>query len=117
MPQTARYAFAVLASLSIATGCARQLNNPWVDSGAWANADMTTPSAEGFLRMHEPVARVSREWPRCNVHGFNGAVTHWPVWWEDPFVDKGNDSTDPSDRDRADTCFAVTWVDYLAIAY
>jgi hypothetical protein len=44
-------------------------------------------------------------------------VPHWPLWWEDPFEDKGNNYKPVADRDAPDTEFAMNWVDYFHIAY
>src|SRR5262249_45474856 len=101
MSKCSRYAAASVVLLTWSAGC-RQLNNVWVDSGIWANSELTPPPAEGFRERDKPPPQTQRDYPRSRIHGFNGAVTHWPVWWGDPFVDKGNGRTDPADRDRAD---------------
>jgi hypothetical protein len=109
----------VLAVLLIgfgATGCA-QVNNPWKDSSALVEQEMTTPSAEGFKGHAEFGGATRRDIAPTQVSYENGAVTHWPLWWEDPFEDKGNGYAPVADRDAPDTEFAVNWVDYLHIAY
>src|SRR5436305_1979063 len=51
-----------VAALLLACGCARQLNNPFSDSEAWARAELTTPSAEGFREDRAAVPQLRR---RC----------------------------------------------------
>ncbi len=109
---------ALFAVMSIA-GCAH-VNNPWVDSGALVTAEMTTSSAEGYRQeaaSDEAPAPPKRSWRKSRVYYENGAVSHWPLWFEDPFEDKGNEYVARADRDAPDTHFAVNWVDYMHIAY
>ncbi len=98
------------------TGCAH-LNNPWKDSSAVIDGDMTTASAQGYYGKAEFAAVMVRSSPQETVYYENGAVTHWPLWFEDPFEDKGNDATPPRDRDPIDNRFAVNWADYLHLGY
>ncbi len=106
---------AMLAIFAMA-GCAH-VNNPCTDSSAVINAEMTTASAEGFRGKAEFPARHCRNPQQETVLAENGAVSHWPLWFEDPFEDKGNETTSPTDRDAPDNRFAVTWVDYAHIFY
>jgi hypothetical protein len=102
---------------AIAAGCA-QLNDPFKDSGYYTNSEMTTPSTEAYLASGEaPPPGAQRDWEAKAVYYEKGTVTHWPLWFEDPFEEKGNDVTDPSDRDAPDNRFAWNAVDYLHIAY
>lgn len=97
-------------------GCAH-VNDPYKDSSAAIDADMTTASAEGFRGKAEFPANPCRNPQRETVLAENGAVSHWPLWFEDPFEDKGNDWAPPEDRDAPDNHFALTWVDYAHIFY
>lgn len=97
-------------------GCSH-VNDPFKDSSASIDAEMTTASAEGFKGKREFYLPLSRRGETTVAYYENGAVTHWPLWFEDPFEDKGNDVTDPNDRDAPDNHFAWNWVDYLHTAY
>lgn len=110
------YRLALMPLSLFLAGCAAQVNNVFVDTAAPARSELTTPSADGY-RSGMPAWHEHRAWQasRLEYHRFD--VTHWPIWWEDPFLDKGNGTTDEADRDAADRLFAVTWVDYLAIPY
>ncbi|MCK6456615.1 MAG: hypothetical protein L6Q92_08820 [Phycisphaerae bacterium] len=107
--------FAAIAG--VAAGCA-QLNNPFKDSAAYSRPLMTTPSADAYLSSDTRApAMAQRHWRASDVRHENGTVTHWPIWFEDPFVDKGNGVTDPADRDAPDNEFAWNGADYLHIGY
>lgn len=106
---------ALLAFVSI--GCSH-VNNPWVDSSAIVEDDMTTASAQGYTGKSEFASnRWRTNWPRHTVIFENGAVSHWPLWFEDPFEDKGNRYHEVMDEDEPDVVFAMNWVDYMHIAY
>jgi hypothetical protein len=80
--------------------------NPWRDD-AIKPAAWTTPSEQGILAAgHEPVLR-HRDVPPAYAPMARADVPHWPLWFEDPFEDKGDE----------DGQFAWTWVDYLAMPY
>jgi len=105
--------------LLVVAGCAH-VNNPWVDSGAAINSEMTTASTEGYRAgagAAGPLHQSQRQWSRSEVRQENGAVSHWPLWFEDPFEDKGNAYKAPADRDAPDVEFAWNGLDYLHIPY
>jgi len=103
--------FVLIASV----GC-HQVNNPWKDSSAVVDSQMTTPNAEIYIQT-EPSPPRNRGGTPAQFTYATGETTHWPQWFADPFNDKGNDETMPDDRDVTDTRFAVNSVDYLHIAY
>jgi hypothetical protein len=109
---------AVLAAIALAAGACNQLNDPFKDSTAYTRRDLTTPSADLVRsedRVHPPLAQ--RESIPSTVYYESGLVTHWPLWFEDPFEYKGNGITNPSDRDAPDNDFAWNAADFLHIAY
>lgn len=80
--------------------------NPWRDD-AIARDAWTTPSRDGVLADdREPVIR-HRDVAASEVPVARESVPHKPLWWEDPFEDKGD----------GDGRFAVTYADYLAMPY
>ncbi|RIK68079.1 MAG: hypothetical protein DCC65_04425 [Planctomycetota bacterium] len=115
-----RVGVALCAALGMAlgSGCA-QLNDPWKDSSAAIDADMTTPSTNAYESKPGTSANPRRTWESSNVTYANGVVTHWPLWWEDPFEDKGNRDKPPADGNESapDNVFAWNWVDYLHMPY
>lgn len=99
-------------------GCAH-LNDPWKDSSAAIDADMTTPSTQGYEARPAEARSIQRTWDSSDVVQANGAVTHWPLWFEDPFEDKGNRDRPPAsgNEDEPDNVFAMNWVDYMHMGY
>lgn len=111
-----RAALCLSAALPAATGC-MHLNNPFKDSSAGVDEEMTTSSAQGYNVEAEFAPVLRRGWVPTRVRYENGAVTHWPQWFEDPFENKGNPLADPADRDAPDNRFALNALDYLHILY
>ena len=106
----------LLGAALVVAGCAH-VNNPYRDSSAVIDEEMTTPSAEGYAGRAEFGRPAVRNWTTSEVRYENGAVSHWPLWFEDPFEDKGNRDYAVADRDAPDNEFAWNWVDYLHMAY
>lgn len=105
----------VLAIASI--GCSH-VNNPWVDSSTVVEEEMTTATAQGYSNKSEFASnRWRTNWPKHDVVFENGAVSHWPLWFEDPFEDKGNRYHEVADEDAPDAVFAMNWVDFMHIFY
>lgn len=102
--------------LGLGSGCA-QLNDPWKDSSAAIDSDMTTTTTKGYEGKPEFGRPIRRDTEPSQVAYQNTQVTHWPLWFEDPFEDKGNGYEPVADRDAPDDVFAMNWVDYLHIAY
>lgn len=108
---------AALLFLLMPAACA-QLNNPFKDSAAYSRDEMATPSTTEYAQTrHGQAPMMRRSWTGSDVYYENGTVTHWPIWFEDPFQEKGNDVTDPADRDAPDNRFAWNAADYLHIVY
>ncbi|MFQ5429853.1 MAG: hypothetical protein ACE5E1_06035 [Phycisphaerae bacterium] len=103
-------------ALVLVAGCSH-LNNPYKDSSAAIEGDMTTASAEGYKGKAEfpPVGR--RNWAAATVYLENGATSHWPLWFEDPFEDKGNRWHAVADCDEPDNRFVREWTDYFHMVY
>jgi hypothetical protein len=100
-------------------GCAH-VNNPFEDSSAFIDDEMKTTSSEAYeTGRAEFPQEARREWPQSDVSYQNGSVTHWPLWFEDPFEVIGNryHSVPPEERDAPDNVFARNWVDYMDLGY
>ena len=80
--------------------------NPWRDDSIGPTA-WTTPSEQGVLAAgHQPAIR-HRDVPPAYAPLASSGVPHYPLWWEDPFEDKGDE----------DGKFAWTLMDYFALPY
>jgi len=80
--------------------------NPWIDDSIPADT-WTTPSRDGVLAAQKEIIARDRGYPETIGPHVTHDVAHYPLWWEDPFEDQG---------DNNDT-FAWTWQDYLAMPY
>jgi hypothetical protein len=95
-------------ALGIALGGCAYAINPWADD-AVPPEQMTTPSerdARAARDTHPPTPR-QRDIAPSTVAIESGDVVHWPLWFEDPFEDKGSE----------DGRFAWTLEDYIAMPY
>ncbi|HMQ14488.1 MAG TPA: hypothetical protein PKC49_00805 [Phycisphaerae bacterium] len=64
-------------------------------------------TAEDVLGRFEPAAQRQRSWPRQEIGSQYEPVAHGPLYFEDPFEDKG--------AGRPDQRWG--WEDYVALAY
>jgi hypothetical protein len=96
-----------LAAVVAAAGCSYAIN-PFADESL-PREEMMSPSerqVRAEAEKHPPIVR-QREGTEQDAMVESGAVVHWPLWWEDPFEDKGSD----------DGKFAWTYEDYIAMPY
>jgi hypothetical protein len=100
-------ALVVLAGLALALAGCQHLINPWLDDLPNA-AEVTTASAEGTRAAPSQPTLPARGFGQVAVAPQDGTVAHWPLWWEDPFEDKGS---------QQDERFEVTEEDYLCVFY
>ncbi len=86
-------------------GCEHAIN-PFVADAASDDEMITTSERKVRQQSATPTIR-RREWQQAKTSYPSGQVIHWPLWWEDPFEDKGSE----------DGQFAWTEEDYIAIPY
>jgi len=80
--------------------------NPWRDDAIPQTA-WSTPSQDAIIAAgHEPVIRQC-DVPEIQAPYADERVPHYPLWWEDPLEDKGDENN----------TFAWTWQDYAAMPY
>lgn len=108
---------AVLTALPVVTGCTH-VNNPFVDSSEAVLPELTTASADGFRGAADgQYIRVQRAWDSSVVYQENGAVSHWPLWFEDPYEMRGNRPRDGADYDAPDSEFRLNKHDFIHMSY
>lgn len=91
--------------LIAAIGCSHAVN-PLKDDAVAAEEMATT--SERLVRDADSSTVVRRrEWRETTITHESGKVVHWPLWFEDPFEDKGS----------GDGKFAWTHEDYIAMPY
>jgi hypothetical protein len=104
-PAAMVFLFVLIGTIG-AGGCQYAIN-PFVDESEPAST-ITTPTAEAADAV-VPTASTEhlRDWEVMTRYYEKNGSTHWPLWWEDPFEDKGSD----------DMKFAWTAEDYVGMPY
>lgn len=97
---------ALIGALLLPAGCAR-IHNPWVEDGPSTVLSAESPTAADILATRTPAAQRQREWRSMPLTAADGTVTHGPLYFEDPFEDKGHGRR----------TFQIGWEDYLAMPY
>jgi hypothetical protein len=104
--------FGVVDSLFVAfvlAGCAH-VPNQWREDGPATTAEWDSPTAEDLRANYAPAEPRHRDWDVAPAAAESGAVTHWPLYFEDPFVDKG-------DGREGLNKYHIGWEDYVAMPY
>lgn len=105
-PRLALFAAALAAC---AAGCSH-LENHWVEDGPATRESLETPTTrEVAAAAKAPVIR-EREWDQAVLAMEDAGVTHFPLYFEDPFVDKGHG------REGLNVYY-IGWEDYVAMPY
>jgi len=90
-------------------GCAH-VPNQWREDGPATTESWDSPTARDVMANHSPAAERHRAWDAVDTAPADGKITHWPLYIEDPFVDKG------AGREGLDT-YHIGWEDYVALPY
>jgi len=93
-------------SFCILFGCSH-VPNQWREDGPSVDAKFESPSETDIRANYEPAELRHRDWETATVSTESGAVTHWPLYSEDPFEDKGHGRRD----------YRLGWEDYVAMPY
>lgn len=98
-----------LLAVLLLSGCA-YVPNQWVDDSPATTVEWATPTTKVIEAQYAPAEQRRHDWEVAPITAASGTVTHWPLYFEDPFVDKG-DGRKGFDRYR------FGWEDYLAALY
>jgi len=93
----------------LATGCA-QVPNQWREDGPATTQEWESPTSKDLRARFAPAEPRCRQWEAITTAAESGAVTHWPLYFEDPFVDKG------AGRRGLDK-YRLGWEDCVALPY
>ncbi len=96
---------AALVAAAVGSGC-HEYVNPWDDETHTSDAVTTASVTEARAAPPMPAMR-QREYAPAALNAQDGSVHHFPLWFEDPFEDRG------SDNGR----FAWTYEDYVGMPY
>lgn len=111
-------AFGVGVGLSLAAlgGCAH-VENHWREDGPSRTAAWDSATAVELRERYPAVTVRERGWPASRLVATSGAVTHWPTYFEDPFVDKGAGNGRFDEFGTGEDAYRIGWEDYLAMPY
>jgi len=106
-PRRALWQFCILHfSFCVLFGCSH-VPNQWREDGPSVDAKLESPSESDIRANYEPAELRHRDWETTTVSAESGAVTHWPLYLEDPFEDKGHGRGD----------YRLGWEDYVGMLY
>jgi hypothetical protein len=88
--------------------------NQFKEQGPSTTMDWNSPTATDICAHYQPAAQRHRDWPAQYVDPDSGEVSHLPLYFEDPFVDKGSGRTDETDPHNV---YRGGWEDYVAMPY
>lgn len=104
---------AAVAAAVCLGGCAHSPNQ-FVEDGPSVFVSWNSPTADDVLEHTPPAEPRQRDWEPKTVTMRSGAVTHWPLYFEDPFVDKGDGRTDET---HPGNVHRLGWEDLVAVPY
>lgn len=97
----------------MAAGCAH-VPNQFKETGPATTERLLTPSAAAILEGYASAGAGTRGWEPLRYSAMDGTVTHWPLYFEDPFEDKGHGRTDET---HPKNVYRLGWEDYVAMPY
>lgn len=100
-------------TLGVVASCAH-VPNQFREDGPSVTATWDSPTMADVKSQFEPTPPRQRPWPSATVPAESGAVVHWPLYFEDPFEDKGHGRTDES---HPHDVYRGGWEDYVALPY
>lgn len=101
---------ALLAGAMFLSGCAH-VPNQFAEDGPATRTTLESPSVQDAVTSYKPAGFRDRGWQPTVAAAESGAVTHWPLYTEDPFEDKGTDRPDGPNK------YYIGWEDYVALPY
>lgn len=100
-------------ALVLAAGCSI-VPNYYKETGPSVTMPWETPTSVDVRERFEPAAQRDREWPETHLAAESGVVEHLPLYFEDPFEDKGHGRTDATDPHNV---YRLGWEDWVAMPY
>ena len=88
--------------------------NQFREEGPSVTAQWDSPTAADVKARFAAAAQRQRGWTETTVAPGSGAVDHLPLYFEDPFEDKGAGRTDETDPHNV---YRGGWEDYVALPY
>lgn len=105
----------VIGSLLLATACGCQLfPNFYREDGPAVTMQLDSPTAADVRARFTAREASRRDWPAMTATPASGIVEHYPLYMEDPFVDKGHGRTDET---HPGDVYRLGWEDWVALPY
>lgn len=104
-----------LATLALLVGCAH-IPNQFVDDSPAVTTELESATAKDVYARFTVAKETRRDWPVQTTAPENGTVVHWPLYFEDPFEDKGSEAINPTGR-PANQRYYIGWEDFVAFGY
>ncbi len=96
-----------LAATALLLGCSAASPNQYVDDSPATQMEWNSPTATRVLGETEARELRTRDHMPLQAASATHEVTHWPLYFEDPFVDKGSGRDD----------HRLGWEDWVALPY
>lgn len=103
----------VAVAVGLVAGCAH-VPNQFREEGPSTTMAWDSPTAADVQARFQPAPPRQRGWELTAARAESGAVAHWPLYFEDPFEDKGHGRTDAT---HPHNVYHGGWEDYVAILY
>lgn len=84
------------------------------EDGPSTTAAWESPTVQDVRARYEPAETQHRDWPASTVSTEAGVVYHRPLYFEDPFEDKGSGRTDET---HPHNVYRLGWEDWVAFPY
>ncbi len=88
--------------------------NQFREDGPSATAQWDSSSTADIRARYAPTEPRQRGWSGVAITPYRGAVAHLPLYFEDPFVDKGHGRTDET---HPHNVYRLGWEDFVALPY
>lgn len=107
-------AFTTAVILLLAAGGCAYVPNYFKEDGPSTTAQWDSPTAADIRARFAAAEPRARGWEARSVTAESGVVAHWPLYFEDPFEDKGHGRTDET---HPHDVYRGGWEDYVAAPY
>lgn len=101
--------FSGLAACLLLAGCAN-VPNQWREDGPSVGAEWNSPTAIDVRDHYKPAPPKTRKQPEMVLAAEPYGVAHWPLYFENPFVDKGHGR-------QGSNKYHIGWEDCIAVPY
>jgi hypothetical protein len=103
-----------VGALGLAAWGCTYVPNQFKEDGPSTTMAWESPTEADLRARYAPAEQTQRGWAEKEVAANSGVVSHPPLYFEDPFEDKGDGRTDETDPHNV---YRGGWEDYVALPY